>query len=113
MPKENPESLREEAQRLLAEAARLEGQARDLERLGPEIGLAIAIHETTCTANHTDGCGWFYEDNQQFLKDGTTKNGYVRRAKKLIQLAQKHEIPITTEQLAKLFGLVKESSTIY
>jgi len=55
----------------------LEKEIKELEELGditPEHELATLLHEALCRWNHTDGCGWYYQDNwedsvhQRYLK---------------------------------------------
>ena len=43
------------------ELADLEQQLEILQRENPDQQLARELHQVCCNANHTDGCGWFYE----------------------------------------------------
>lgn len=52
------EKLTRELERLRENRALLDQMER---RLSNEQKLAIAMHDTLCMHNHTDGCGWFYE----------------------------------------------------
>jgi hypothetical protein len=43
--------------------------------------LAIYLHAKFCTSNHTDGCGWYYEaDDEEKLNssDGWTQGDHKR-----------------------------------
>ena len=50
---------------LKAEIEKLQAEQDAFDRQTPEEKLAITLHELLCHANHTDGCGWFYD-----IKDG-------------------------------------------
>jgi len=43
--------------------------------------LAEDLHDTMCTWNHIDGCGWWYED-----WSGSTHAKYLERAEKIMKL---------------------------
>jgi hypothetical protein len=59
------EHIDQDIDRLSRELARLHENRVLLEKmerqLSDEQKLAIAMHDTLCMHNHTDGCGWFYE----------------------------------------------------
>lgn len=45
--------------------------------------VATGIHEVLCYANHTDGCGWYYEKWETMQKGGT-RDGYLMSANKFV-----------------------------
>lgn len=48
------------------------------ERLPKYWGAAEAIHAATCTYNHTDGCGWGYEEDNGTIQDTWEKQAHRR-----------------------------------
>ena len=46
---------------LQAELKRRDEQRRILSAMNKDHRLAILLHDALCRWNHTDGCGWFYE----------------------------------------------------
>ena len=59
---------------------------RDVERnkgiLRPDYRVAEFLHSVLCTANHTDGCGWYYDPISGAHKP------WVERAKKLLKITE-------------------------
>jgi hypothetical protein len=53
--------------------------------------MACALHKALCTANHTDGCGWYYEIDRkgvhQWGQDAHRK--YLQKANKVVAAAQR------------------------
>ncbi len=63
-----------------------EEEARFQERSGPEYTLAIALHKSLCTLNHTDGCSWHYEmENSRHDWGGYSHVHYLEKARKLLK----------------------------
>lgn len=65
----------------------LEAEVRLVEenKKTPEIRLADFLHESSCHWNHVDGCGWFYEKNEDYTKSGTARNRFYQKAVKLLE----------------------------
>lgn len=67
-----------------AELLLLEQELAELKAMSPERMLAIALHDSQCGWNHTDGCGWFYEfDNGQHLWERSAHKSYLSKARKV------------------------------
>ena len=81
MSYKTPEQLRAEAAELEKKAKALRDAAFDQDKRAPLFKLADVLHDALCHANHTDGCGWFYNDKEEdYLKEGTTRNSYYKKA---------------------------------
>lgn len=78
------ETLLGRIERLKKELVQAEKEWKEEEAKTPEIRLADLIHKIRCNANHTDGCGWFYEKNDDYLKHSTTRNHYYKQAVKIL-----------------------------
>lgn len=63
-----------------AELNRLLGLQAEREAMSEERQAATALHEIQCTSNHTDGCGWYYENESEesTWNIGTTHEKYLR-----------------------------------
>lgn len=75
-----PEQLRAEALELEKQAKALRDAAFDQDKREHLFKLADVLHDVLCHANHTDGCGWYYEGEEHYLKEGSTRNSYYKRA---------------------------------
>lgn len=65
--------------------AHIEKEQKILEALSPEERLAVRLHESKCTWNHTDGCGWYYEIEKGVHDwNGSSHGTYLQKARKLI-----------------------------
>ena len=65
----------------------LDGKLQDAQleyevQTNPEILVAEELHRIQCHHNHTDACGWFYEDWND--KIGYSRKSYLEKAKKLL-----------------------------
>jgi hypothetical protein len=72
--------------KLRAELAKAEAERDKFEMLREDKRLATIIHEDQCHWNHTDGCGWFYNDEKDptiWVKD-TTRARYLKKANDLL-----------------------------
>ena len=51
-------------------------------------GVAEALHESLCHFNHTDGCGWFYDDWEKVSKSDkyNPRIQYYKKAEKITEL---------------------------
>jgi hypothetical protein len=83
---------RERAQQALSSIATLE----KLYAEHPDMELAELLHNITCSANHTDGCGWLYES---WEKPGSARLRYQERAQLLIKLCGLRASQIVLRQL--------------
>lgn len=57
-------------------------------KLGPEFVLANHLHDTFCTSNHTDQCGWYYDKWElaaSVTSSLTSKGMYLERAQTLLK----------------------------
>ena len=43
------------------------------------------MHKELCSLNHTDGCGWYYEDNHEDTWSSSNHGQYMAMARKLVQ----------------------------
>ncbi len=68
-------------------------------------GLADILHELICHWNHTDGCGWFYED-WAALRPGSTRAGWLDKARKLRAYAEGQGISI--DQMVEILTYAKK-----
>jgi len=63
---------------------------KTLEQLAssPYIKIADNLHTILCKWNHTDGCGWYYEESNG-VDDwkGQTHSRYLEKAQKLVDLS--------------------------
>lgn len=60
-----------------------------------EKDIAITLHEALCCGNHTDHCGWFYED-----WEGWTHQKYLKIARKILQNTDFN----TAKKIIKIMG---------
>jgi len=55
-----------------------------------EKALAEFLHDLCCSKNHTDGCGWEWEDSKENKWNGTTHQVWLAKAKRLIKFLDKN-----------------------
>lgn len=58
------------------------------ERQKPIRNIAIKAHDLFCAWNHTDGCGWFYENdarNEEHVWRGDSHSHYLNQIEKLFK----------------------------
>ena len=60
----------------------LKTSQKEFEDLPDNWKLAEKIHKVTCGWNHTDGCGWYYEDWGDKL--GNERKRYVEKADRVL-----------------------------
>jgi hypothetical protein len=78
------ETLLGRIERLKKELLKAETELQEEQAKTPEVRLADLIHNIRCKANHVDDCGWFYEKNDDYLKNSTTRNHYYKHAVKIL-----------------------------
>ncbi len=87
--------LNDKIEQMRKELEELEAAQKEEERLTPVYKLAIALHENLCHANHTDGCGWYYEfKNKRHDWDGNSHSWYLEKAVKLKEELHKNQIDL-------------------
>lgn len=98
-------ALEEAIEKHRREIAALESQL-EVARTEPlEYALARELHEITCTHNHTDGCGWFYEVSKGIDNwSGRSHRPYLERANLLIAECARDGVEV--EHALKYFKLV-------
>ena len=71
--------------------------------LTPDQLLAKRLHELQCTWNHTDGCGWYYEQKNGVDEwiSGSTHDGWVKKAIRFRGYCKQHSMS-TSQALAVL-----------
>lgn len=62
--------------------ARLKSEQEEYDLLSEDKKLAELIHQQTCRYNHTDGCGWFYENWKQ---SSGTRADYLKKAQNILK----------------------------
>ena len=65
------------------ELAAAEAKLADFQAMEPAKQLATTIHDKTCHMEHTETCGWFYEND---WNQGWTKKRYLRQANKILEV---------------------------
>jgi hypothetical protein len=65
----------------------------EYEGLSDEQKLAEFIHSKTCSGNHTDFCGWFYESWDK-LGQNSTRGSYLKKARAILE-----EVDLKTAEL--------------
>jgi chromosome segregation ATPase len=72
-----------EIEKLQAKRKELESHnQRDFNALPENYRLAEILHKKRCKANHTDQCGWYYED---WLSPGYSREHWVDIADKVLE----------------------------
>jgi hypothetical protein len=102
-------------QQLLAEQAKnqkeidkIDEELKALTQMLPEEAMAVVVHDMTCTSNHTDGCGWFYEVKKNvhdWNKD--THKRYLKNATLLHEYCNEAGRGITREDVAAILSMAK------
>lgn len=54
-----------------------------------EIQVATQLHDILCTWNHTDGCGWFYHENNW---EEYSHKHYLQKAMTVLDFCNIHNI---------------------
>lgn len=89
------------------ELTKIEKELEALDKMLPEEALAIVIHDITCTHNHTDGCGWFYEIKKNVHDwNAATHKGYLKIANKLHEFCNSRGI--TRNEIATIVTLARD-----
>ena len=57
------QQLDEEIQKAEKKLDDLREERDHFNSLAPRYRIATFLHEALCQANHTDGCGWYYNEN--------------------------------------------------
>lgn len=67
--------------------AELKRQKDEFLAMSPAAQLAISLHDATCSWNHTDGCGWFYEIDKGIHNwTGYSHSSFLRKAETMMKL---------------------------
>lgn len=66
------------------EITKLMQELNDLKSLPDEKKLATAMHQKFCHSNHSDGCSWFYDENDWRKED--SHKIYLEKARKLLEV---------------------------
>lgn len=95
--------------------AELEATEARLRALPPEARLAIRMHNTMCTHNHTDGCGWYYyfRDGVPDFSPGNCTYYWLNRARYVIQEAKKVGITDADTIITIITALQNSSNQSY
>jgi hypothetical protein len=68
--------------------------------------LAIQLHTTLCTWNHTDGCGWYYEvSNERHDWNGHSHKDWLKKAREVS--TKLDEVGITQKQAFEVIRILK------
>ena len=94
-------STRAEIERKIAknreEATALAAELLALPKYTPVQELAIELHNSQCTHNHTDGCGWFYEFNKKdHMWTGSEHTRWLGKARKIQHICSAHNVGTNT-----------------
>ena len=77
-----------------------------LDKMLPEEALAVVIHDMTCTHNHTDGCGWYYEVAKNVHDwNKASHKGYLEKATALHEFCYAEGRGITRDEVAVIISL--------
>lgn len=93
-------------QALLRELAEIEEEEKRVAALSPEHRLAEALHSLNCRWNHTDGCGWYYENADSYPTPtwlGYSHAEYLKKARAVIKLLPN----FTVDQIIEVARAVK------
>lgn len=74
------------AQELAEVTERIEEKQQEQTKLTPAHALAEELHAKLCRHNHTDGCGWFYDNWHKPLADFSARKQYLEMAQKMLQI---------------------------
>ena len=55
------------------------GRVAELDALAEVLRLATMLHDMTCRFNHTDMCGWDYEDWKYVGSKTPTRDRYIKK----------------------------------
>lgn len=82
----------------------LEAERKALNALAPLQRLANIMHDSTCTWNHTDGCGWGYESWDGATPAGnSTRSRWLEKARQLVS-----KTAMSADKLAGVFEIWQE-----
>lgn len=100
-------SLQEQIKQKEAELAELKLRIEQEQKLSDDEKLAIQLHDILCTWNHTDGCSWHYELNNNVHDwNGHAHKEYLRKAVKLRNALE--PLIISTKDALQIFKIVKK-----
>lgn len=87
------EELRKQIEKL-EEEERIELEL--LSSMTEEQRLAVELHNTLCTHNHIDACGWEYEvsNGKHDWANGGAHSRWLGKATKMVHLCKNHNIDI-------------------
>ena len=102
-------------QQLLKEIAERKSELADIQRelesinnMAPEEALAVVLHETTCTSNHTDGCSWGYEVRKG-MHDwmGNAHKKYLSKAVKMYKYCHSDGRNISNDDVINILSFIR------
>lgn len=83
--------LQKEREHLAQELAEvtecIEEKKQEQAELTPAHALAEELHAHLCHHNHTDGCGWFYDNWHKQLADFSARKKYLEMAQRMLEIA--------------------------
>lgn len=68
-----------------AEVERIEQEIAARNDLTEEQRFAIDLHDATCHQDHTERCGWFYDNGPYMWENGTHKR-YLLKAREVLKV---------------------------
>lgn len=76
-------SMSKERAELIAERDRVQEKIKELEERDKSLGStrlgATEFHALMCSWNHTDGCSWHYEKDEDFDREGATRRSWLNK----------------------------------
>lgn len=103
MPIRTIESINKDIERAKAELGKLEQERDKFAQLTIQQQLAEALHSKFCHWNHTDGCGWYYNDWSDKVLD-RTRVIYLDKAIAMLEWA--NDVQILPHNLYKLLAVL-------
>lgn len=81
----NEEQIKAKRADIERQLAELDDAEQILAAMTPEQVLAQSLHDVWCRHNHTDGCGWMYEQDRRTGDNwnGSAHASWLSRARKI------------------------------
>lgn len=103
-------SMSKERAELIAERDRVQEQINELEAREKALGATrvatTEFHNLMCHADHTEGCSWFYEKDEDFDREGSTHYRWLNRYQKAKHAVEEVIGDIADEDFNKIAALV-------
>ena len=94
-------------QQLKHELAKLQAEDDAFDAMAEDEKLAVNLHDMLCRANHSDGCGWFYEiPKGEHNWAGSAHEPYLTKAHSVMQFCDIHKVAVET--VVNLVRLLRE-----